>query len=143
MAFLFRVLQERQNLGCSQIGQADLRNRLRLPCRCKPKKQSPAVTVRKHGVMGSVALLHQPIVEKSVKEFRKRGSGRFHAFPPVEARGIRAPRTRNRSLACCSSSWVMVRYTKCAAAHLINTRAIKQPTLHYLTRSVRRAAATC
>src|SRR5205807_7657108 len=102
MAFLFRVLQERQNLGCSQIGQADLRNRLRLPCRYKPEKQSPAVTVRKHGGRGSVALLHQPIVKKSVKQLRKRSQ--FHAVPPVEARRTRTPTTRNSSRACCNSS---------------------------------------
>jgi hypothetical protein len=59
-------------------------------------------------VAGIVTLSSQPLMEEGMEELRKVAC-HAHDTPPSVAFNTLAPTTRKRSLACCRSSWVMVR----------------------------------
>jgi hypothetical protein len=63
---LFNVFQKCENLDCREIVHAESGNGLRFLCSYEAQKQPPAVPVGQHGVMGNIALLHQPVVEEGV-----------------------------------------------------------------------------
>jgi len=66
LANQFDVFQKRENLDCREIVHAEPGNRLRFLCGDEAQKQPPTVPIGQHGVMGNIALLHQPVVEEGV-----------------------------------------------------------------------------
>src|SRR6516164_1987450 len=106
-AFLFAVLQKDQHLGRTQIRETEPSDWLIFSGGDVPEKQAPSIPIRNHREMRSVPLFDQPVMEKTVQQLGKQAL--LHLMPPIGAPTAKAPYRWNRSLACCSNSWVIVR----------------------------------
>jgi hypothetical protein len=68
VAIVFAVPKERQDFGFGQVREGELRDRSRLACRDKAKKQPPRVAIREHRMAREVPLTTQPIFEEGMQE---------------------------------------------------------------------------